>query len=186
MPLPSSTPENKLSPYLVVCLPWGSAVPLIGLRRLNLELQGVLYNHSAFSEVVWGEAGEKEGAGRVGRREPREGKVCLLQSFLELGSLAGVSRYPAQEHSSKGNEEKKETSDTSRRHMTSGGYVCAIHYCQQHFLVLFLVTRVILTPYFLLEQANLWRAPPYVIHSINCPNYRSRAESLHGIQALTH
>lgn len=69
----------------------------------------------------------------------------------------GLARFPVQEHFSKQNVEKKKrkTIGSSRRRMASGGSVCDIHYCQQRFLVLFLVTRVIVTPYFLLEQANL-------------------------------
>lgn len=69
----------------------------------------------------------------------------------------GLARFPVQEHFSKQSVEKKkrQTIGTSRRRVASGGYVCDIHYCQQRCLVLFLVTRVILTPYFLLEQANL-------------------------------
>lgn len=68
-----------------------------------------------------------------------------------------LGRFPVQELSSEGDVEKKrtQTRGTGRRHVASGGYAGDIHYCQQCFLVLFLVTRVISTPYFLLERANL-------------------------------
>lgn len=87
------------------------------------------------------------------QRGPREESCAAYKASWSWG----LARFPVQEHFSNQSVEKKKRkiTGTNRRRMASGGCVCDIHYCQQCFLGLFLVTRVILTPYFLLEQANL-------------------------------
>lgn len=99
----------------------------------------------------------KKELGRMGRRGLRQETLASYKAPWSWIVWLALGRFPVQELSSEGDVEKKgtQTRGTGRRHVTSGAYACDIHYCQQCFLVLFLVTRVISTPYFLLERANL-------------------------------
>lgn len=84
---------------------------------------------------------DKRELGRVGRRGLREKTLASSKASQSWIVWLALGRFPSEERSSKKNVEKKRTKtrDTSRRHVASGGYACDIHYCQQRFLVLFLV-----------------------------------------------
>lgn len=105
--------------------------------------------------------GESGVDGGVGVQRKRWGEGDTEAELIPLAQL-GVGGPPIQALSSKaggqGTEKQAATVllwDASRRHVAAGGAALDMHCCQQSFWRLLVVTRVILTPYFLWQRANL-------------------------------
>lgn len=122
----------------------------------------MLYNRAAAGEMIWEEARRRESrdgggwGGRNGGRKVTGTTFIFHLSLLEFCSLGWFGSYLIQELFSKEMRRKRrqKTWEPSRR-VAASSFAWDIHCCQQRFQQLFLVTRVILVPYFLLERVNL-------------------------------